>query len=1081
MSRALGLVALLALGCGSEPGKPPALGAGSLLSSVALAPAYATPATWHYHPARQAPVEAEQRLADGRILLAGKRGERWLLDPRTHSLTAGASLAPEDLIAVLESEHGYLFVGESGTSYEARDPLGKFLRSSAPLEPLVRVTAAAHSILGIPLDRSLSRSADGAASFSKVGPPNVAFADVELASDGTGLALAIPEALWLTRNEGATWTPLSEKTRGVRALSRNRNGHIQVDTVFGPYRFLEQPPHLEPGSEPEPPLNLALERPPRGPDAAALAEGRAIILGAEYLELSAAPAHPSDYELFRGALDGKLEPKPVPELKGCRSARLAGFDKYLELACFRGTTDAGSVPVVFFRSDSAGSQFEPEPFPAFGNPEIFRFALGAGGALVASGLCAQPSVGCGTGGVFVRREAPPEVLPAKSAAAKPGAAAKSAHGEPGTHPKLELFASATPSLADNALGVTFSLDGRTAYAVGRRTKTGALAMFVSRDGGKSFEVRDLDLVRADADDEDQYWERSQTSLRLESFSAAEDGSLSLVVADRRGRALVVVDEQGRMLSGSKAPDERALVAAAGLRAFALAPNTRKSWESLDGGVTWQALGRFPVALCGGDGECTVKIRCAPLGCVIGSEVSRIGWGGQSDEDVDSLSPPSLEPSPLSERKLRTPIACTLEETRFQPLANVHEFPSSHDAAFGKAAFVSVAFDPQHAAAGTVHGIGGTRPHLENVNLLAPLPDATSYAFEVLDQVEGGAALRYRIPPDPAKDSHARNVEIAWDNALSGQVGHARLPDGGAVVPGDYESGERVQHALPDLLSIGEGGLYVRLHHNAADEQETWYFDGHSSTRIPPVKWPAPSKVRARTEMARVEHTHVPLMLFDRGTAVARARREGTDFVFDAETTALPDPQAFAQVLTSGVAYLGNSSGLAIQTQSALNARASALFFPFRATGSVMGASIPVPTQASLADRPSRCDAAQLASTPRIDAAYLPGTRHPIVVSDNSDAPRLFLSAGAVLYGTPENACATALDAEEIAVDSASARHERVLLLLDDLDHGWLFRMVSEPGGTTGIQYRSLKCHFEPDLDVPSEVYRAPGTLVPRGG
>jgi len=205
-------------------------------------------------------------------------------------------------------------------------------------------------------------------------------------------------------------------------------------------------------------------------------------------------------------------------------------------------------------------------------------------------------------------------------------------------------------------------------------------------------------------------------------------------------------------------------------------------------------------------------------------------------------------------------------------------------------------------------------------------------------------------------------------------------------------------------------------------------------------------------------------------------------VFDAETTALPDPAAFGQTLTTGIAYLGNASGLYLQSQSLLGARASAVFYPFRASGSVMGPGIAVPTQASLADRPGRCSPAQLTTTPRIDAAYLPGTRHPIVVSDNSDAPRLFLTSNAVLYGTPEDACATALDAEEIALDPASARHERVLLLLDDLEHTWLFRIVTDATGTaTGLAYRTLKCHFDPDLDVPSEVYRAQGTLVPRGG
>jgi hypothetical protein len=1069
--------ALALLGCGSQPGKSPANAAGSLLSNVALTPSFATPATWRYHPSRQAPVEAERALSDGRILLAGKRGERWVLDPHTHSLSAGASLAPEDLIAVLDGGDGYWFVGQSGTSYEARDPLGKFLRSSAPLEPLVRVSAARHSIVGIPVSRVLLRSTDGAASFSKVGPPNVAFADVELDSEGNGLALAIPEALWLTRDEGATWSLLPEKTRGALALSRNRNGHIQIDTVFGPYRFVTEPPGLRAGAEAEP--SPITDRPPRGPDANALADGRAIVLGSLYSEVSAAPAHPSDYELFQGALDGKLESKPIAELKGCRSARLAAFENYLELACFRGSTDAGSVPVTFFRGDAAGNHFEPEPFNSFGNPELFHFALGAGGSLVATGLCAQPSVGCGTGGVFLRREPPADENPDRTASPDKAAStdAKS------KRPKFELFASATPSLAENALGITFSLDGRTAYAVGRRTKTGALAVFVSRDGGKSFEVRDLDLVRADADDEDQYWEHSQSSVRLESFAAAEDGSLSLVVADRRGRALIVVDEQGRMLSVSKPPDDRAVLAAVGMRAFALTPNTRKTWESMDGGVTWQALGRFPIALCAGDGDCSVKVRCAPLGCVVGSEVSRIGWAGQSDEDVDSLAPPGLDPTPLSDRKLRTPVACSLEDAPWQTLSGVREFPTSHDAAFGKASFVAISVDPLHASAATLHGIGGPRPHVEKVSLLSPLADsAQGYAFEVLDQVEGAAALRYRVPEDPARDSHLRNVEIAWDNALAGQVGHAHLSDGGPVTPGDYENGDGVEHAQPDLLSIGEGGLYLRLHALARDVQETWYFDGHSSTRIPPVKWPALGQLRGRTEMAHIDDTNLPLMLFDHGTAVARARLEGSSFVFDAQTTALQEPSVFGQSLVSNIAYLGKASGLHLQSESTLGARASGMFYPFRASGDVMGAAIPVPTQSSLADRPSRCSASDVTTTPRIDAPYVPGTRHPIVVTDSSDAPRLFLSSGAVLYGTPENACAAAFDAEEIPIDAATLRHERVLILLDDLEHSWLFRLTGDSSGSPpALQYRTLKCHFEPDLDVPADVYHASGTLVPRGG
>jgi hypothetical protein len=1069
---ALSACALFAVACSGEARKPATAAGNSLLTSVQLSASYPSPATYRYHPPKQAFMEAERRLPDGRLLLAGKRGERWLLDPRTHTLTAGASLAPEDLIAVLAADDGYWFVGQSGTSYEARDPLGKFLRSSAPLEPLVRVSAARHSILGVTMNRTLSRSADGAASFNKVGPDQVAFADVELGDDGAGLALAVPEALWVTADEGVNWAVLPVKTHGAYALSRDRQGHVRVDSVFGTYRFEASPPRLEPGLvDPAAGQDLEANPPPRGPDAAALAEGRALVIGARYLEVSAPAAHPSNYELVQGQLDGKLEASPLPELRDCKGARIAGFDRYLELACFRGPSDSGSVMISFFRSENSGAHFEPEPFTSFGTWPGFHFALGAGGALVATGLCGLPSLGCSTGGVFVRREAPRVDERAK---AKP-------HLVGVTKPKYELFAAATPTLSESALGITFSMDGRTAYAAGHRSKTGTLAMFVSRDGGKSFEVRDLDLVRADSDDEDQYWEHSQAQLHLESFAAAEDGSLSLVIADHHGRALIVTDEQGRLLSGSKPPDEQALMAAVGMRAFALAPSTRKTWESLDGGVTWQPLARFPVALCASVMNCDVKLYCVTHGCVIGNEVSRIGWMGQSEDESDSLPAPSHEPSRLTERRSRMPIACTLDEAPWQPLPGVTEAPGSRDAAFAKVSFIALASDPAHAAASMIHGIGGARPHLETVPLLAPLEHPSGYAYSVLDQIEGAAALRYRLPEDPAKDNHLRNIELSWDNALAGQIGHARLADGGALAAGDYQRGDPAQRADPDLLSIGEGGLYLRVHHAAGDEQETWYFDGQRSARIPPIKWPSTGSARGRTEMAHTDNAHVALMFFGHGAALGRAHQTSTGFEFDAQTTALPDPSAFGQTITSNVAYVGNTSGMYVQSLDNDSNRSSAVFFPFRAMGAVTGATIPVPTQQSLADRPGRCSPSEVAGTPRIDASALPGTRHPIVVTDNSDAPRVFLTSSAVLHGTPENACAAAFSADEVALDGVPARHEQLLLLLDDLDHTWLFRQIQDPASApTGVQYRTLKCHFDPDLEVPSEIYRAPGMLVPRG-
>jgi hypothetical protein len=93
-----------------------------------------------------------------------------------------------------------------------------------------------------------------------------------------------------------------------------------------------------------------------------------------------------------------------------------------------------------------------------------------------------------------------------------------------------------------------------------------------------------------------------------------------------------------------------------------------------------------------------------------------------------------------------------------------------------------------------------------------------------------------------------------------------------------------------------------------------------------------------------------------------------------------------------------------------------------------------------------------------------------------------LSSGAVLYGTPQNACAAAFDADEVAVDGAPPRREHALLIMDDLEHSWLFRQGEGVSGrASDVSYRTMKCHFAGDLEVPSDVYRAPGTLVPRGG
>ena len=115
-------------------------------------------------------------------------------------------LAPEDLVAVFGGKAGgWVFVGRSGAVYEAERPLGPFIRSASPPEPMRKVAAAAGAVIGIDGGGHLQKSADAAMSWTVVGPSDRFFTDLVLTERGTAVALAIPEELWSSHDSGSRW------------------------------------------------------------------------------------------------------------------------------------------------------------------------------------------------------------------------------------------------------------------------------------------------------------------------------------------------------------------------------------------------------------------------------------------------------------------------------------------------------------------------------------------------------------------------------------------------------------------------------------------------------------------------------------------------------------------------------------------------------------------------------------------------------------------------------------------------------------------------------------------------------------
>lgn len=1083
----------------------------SLLENARGETTFPSPASWLYHPRTEAPLLARVELSDGTLLYAGERGERWQFEKKTGLVRAAARLAPEPLIAILHLEDGgWLYVGQSGTGYEAREPLGPFVRTSAPVDKLARVSAAGTSVVGITREGQLVQSPDAGATWKPVGPERTRFVDVMLASSKRGLAVTVPEALFETKDGGMSWTKLDVPTFGVLGLGWDDQAGVALQTPLSWTRWDQTANTFPPlGRTPAKGRFKLAARPSRGPDANALAEGRAIFLDGQYLEAAReeGASRGSSWRtgnerwlLWRGATGGPLKSSPLDVASGCQTVRLAGSGRFIYLACSKGGSGVNQT-LVLQRSDDAGKSFEREPYAIEGRVAELALAVGPRGELAVTGICAQhtTSRGCLPHGIHHRRIAPADAgagdAATKSNTKGAGSAASKPDAGTGAKPKKdggvdeiewELTPSAVPALKGAALAMAYSPDGRTLLAIGRRTKGSGLAVFVSKDGGASFEGREIEQVEGNFDEPDPVedrWARPPPTptVNVSALGPAEDGTFAIVVRSTGAPSVIVVDDDGRVISAARAPGEANNVGAVGSRAVAFSDTTRMAWESLDGGATWDPIGRLPVSMCRPAAYgCTSTVRCYPGGCVIGNELSRVGWRGQSDDDQGVFSPNEGGLGDVFDRKVGTPLSCTLDEKPWQLLEGVAVAPAASHAAIGKAAWFALTQDDRRASASVYHAFGGPKPKVESVSLLAPVKKPNDVAYTATSQIEGAAALRYSAPEAGA--THLRNVEVSWDNLLDGKVVRARIADAGPAGVNDFtRSGFAAQRAQPNLLSIGSGGIYLRIHYSQGEAQPTLFLDGRSTVSIPEVSWPGSSTYGSRTEMAHVGGTHVPLMLVGSGAALVRARRDGAGWAFDSMATGMAEPARFGLTQVRDLAYSKGASGLQVMTWDPDGNRNDNLLFLFRATGAVAEPPLVLPTQLDSGDKPTRCGSAHKTNTPRVVVPYQGGTRHPVVVTDTTEPMRVLLTGQAVMHGSAKEPCTAAFDAEVVVIDPSvgTPEQERAIIVMDDLERSWIFRTTYGTIGEARLEYRLMSCHFDPTLEPPPEIFGQPGTRLRR--
>lgn len=1030
--------------CGSSrtfPARP------SLLESSTPLTREVSPGEWRYHPREPAPLARAYELGEGKTLFVGGRGERWLLDRDAERAEPASMLAPEALVGALEiGEGAWKFIGQSGTAYAADSPMASFSSSTPPLDRLARVESGTSHVLGIRRDGQLTLSEDAGSSWHEVGPTGARFADILLSSPHA-FALELPERLWWSSDEGRTWQELQEPPFGAHRLTRDEEAGAVVVSALGVRRVsLESPPRLTPVERALRPAEPVLSRPPReGPSAKAITAGRAFEKNDAYFEIElGVKAHS-----ISGQITGALRRREAPVFSACNDIEIAGFDAWIYAACTRERSGA-TRQYEFFRSEDGGQHFEREEYVARADPEHLRLAVGQGGALLATGVCSprETSSGCRPQGIMQRRQETADA------------------GQ-----QVELQAIAAPALEESALGLAFSADGLTAYAVGQRTKSDGLFVFVSANPAHGFTARPIaHLSKASP----------SGPIEVHALSAANGGQLSIVLSESSGqRRLVLLDASARTLSVNGAPLETASVGAYGSRAIAV--SSEEAWESLNGGADWRSIGRLPAAVCAASGgRCSVPIHCRDSGCTIGDNLSREGWRGQSMLGIALLTPPPRHAG-TSRRAVGPTWSCELSGSEWKELTGVHRIPDASQAALGKAAWFALSTDDATAAAGLWIAEAAT-PRLESppsvryAELLAPVARASDVAYLVTLQVEGAAALRYKIPGAVgASKTHLTEVEVAWNNLLEQQAARGVIPDAGPHVAGDYLKGEGMaRRAQADLVSISSGGIYVRVHRHPQHDQTSYFLDGSGIQEVPPLRWLPPPPKGANSEMARLGAHHVPLLFTQEGSTVVRARRHGAIWQFDAMTVGFADLDSFAIRQQRDIAYVDGRAGVQLTTRRP-GASTESHIFPLQADGAVFGPAISVPTQADLRDPLTPCGPRARASSPRVVSPHHPGRRRPLLVHDAVEPLRLMLSDSAVLRGSKDEPCAEVFDAEPVqAAGSAGAMRERALV--SPGGPSWLFRLSPDSSRREPrVEYRSMRCKTEPGVDPPVEVYEMPGT------
>lgn len=1096
-------------------------------ATVDRGPAFESPARWMSFPREVGSATATLELPDGGCLVTTEDGQRWEIARAASGGSAGqgtatpaspcsgparASGSPtlEALVGAQKTPDGFRFIGDGGTVYEAREPLGPFTKIVRPPSPLRRVASQGAVVVGIDEGGAAFRY-DGA--WTKAEVPGAARPiDVGVDAAGRVLLLTAPESILLSSDGGKSFAPAGAALGpvGAHEIVRDAAGALGVRGVAKNLRW--QDDRLVPTTAPldgAPPAQVALT-PLEGPRASLLADGHAALDGRTYFELVEG-GEGARWSLGRGPFGGAREDRiALEELETCEGVELTAAAGLLAFACTRPSDRDGdpNLSVELRVSRDRGATLTPVTTLATPSYAEVSLAAASDGTLLVFGACRV-----GAGG-------------AKAAAsAAPAAGARDA--EP-CNPKGPLFVQGgvvsgggVANLEEgSARSPLLSLDGKIGYFLGRNKRDSQPTVFVSRDAGKSWQARVLEPPQASGwdDGNGEEMEPSRGSFYLPegaALSLDEAGTIGVPCEENMGFCWATLDADGRVANVASPPEPASMIGGVGNRVLALGDSSSDGathvWESLDGGSTWNEVAATPAVLKYGSRGGSL-LGCALAGCLFGDELVRVGWEGQAEV---AMPTPEENTAVAPDVALATPIACQLraksEWTRVAGRSEERQsgsgrgpgFPRLRELMRGKTAFSVLTIDDETGAVDivSVPVVDADAPPATPLRKpLLPGEKGGRAAVTVRAQAEGYVALRAKVPTTKvgAVDTQKplEGLELAWQNQFLSVTARKTVSIPGRFTA-PFGSGPTLR---PALLTVAMQGVVVQ---SSISEKATFVDSGGAT----PFEYP-PLSARAADgrPITNVDATYLGgtpfgMSFVDRSPnaqvfLVARGRSDkdkGRAPAADELSSQTVGP-ALSEVdfLYAGSRVGVSSTWLPANDPSAAPARA--MGFLLRDDGR-LDPGFALPTMADISRETRFCSAEQRKSEPRSIAGHfgrfgllMAGeNRHPVVITDAGGGagtsltslsaatdPQWLLSDGAVVFGKRGEACVGAYRASGV-------RAGWVAVIAGDLDHAWALRTVTaapakpgakappRPAAAPVLEMRPMTCRFQPDLAVPYEV------------